>query len=294
MVYEQEIPEAMKKDHQWVCWRSEKRGGKTTKVPVNPATGRYARSNTPKTWSDFETAVRYYQKSETISGIGFMFSGDGEYAGVDLDGCRDPETGAVEDWAVEIIRRLDSYTERSPSGTGYHVIVYGSVPDGGNRSGDLEMYDSHRYFTVTGDRVPGGPKSVNHRPKQLHAIHQEYIATYSSEQATAPIKEQQRVPIPDQELLEKAKNAVNGRKFQSLWNGDIAGYKSHSEADQALCNLLAFWTGGDPDRIEKLFSMSGLVRDKWRKRPRYRERTIQNAIQSCSEFYEPTTSDYPN
>lgn len=291
MVYDNQIPEAMKKEHQWVCWRSEERDGKTTKVPVNPDTGKYARSNSPKTWSDFETALRYYQNTETISGIGFMFSGDGDYAGVDLDGCRDPETGEVDDWAIKIIRQLDSYTERSPSGTGYHVIVYGSIPKGGNRSGGLEMYDSHRYFTVTGGRVPEAPKSINHRPNQLHAIHQEYIENTDPEPSTAPAKEQRRVPVPDHELLEKAMNAANGRKFESLWKGDTSGYKSHSEADQALCNLLAFWTGGDPDRIERLFSRSCLVRDKWRKRPDYRKRTVQNAVQNCSDFYEPATSD---
>jgi primase-polymerase (primpol)-like protein len=197
----------------------------------------------------------------------------------------------VDDWAVEIIRRLDSYTERSPSGTGYHVIVYGSVPDDGNRRGGLEMYDSHRYFTVTGDRVPGAPKCVNHRAKQLRDIHKEYIAASGGGPATTPVKKRREVSIPDQDLLERAKNAANGRKFEALWNGDISGYDSHSEADQALCNILAFWTGGDPDRIERLFSRSGLVREKWRKRPDYRKRTIQNAIRSCSEFYEPPATD---
>ena len=86
-------------------------------------------------------------------------------------------------------------------------------------------------------------------------------------------------------------NAANGDKFRRLWAGDTAGYPSHSEADQALCNLLAFWTGGDPQRMEELFGRSGLARDKWWERPDYRERTIQTAIEDCAAFYEPEESE---
>lgn len=99
---------------------------------------------------------------------------------------------------------------------------------------------------------------------------------------------QTEVSLSDEELLERARNAANGEKFERLWNGDISGYPSHSEADQALCNLLAFWTGGDAQQIETLFGQSGLVRKKWRHRADYRERTIRNAIQSCSAFYDPS------
>lgn len=81
--------------------------------------------------------------------------------------------------------------------------------------------------------------------------------------------------------------AENGAKFDRLWNGDTTEYASHSEADQALCNLLAFWTGGDPHRVERLFYESGLVRDKWRDREDYRDRTIRKAIQDCPAYYTP-------
>src|SRR5207244_12523629 len=53
-----------------------------------------------------------------FAGVGFVFSSDDPYTGVDLDKCRNPETGQIEEWAQGIIEQLDSYTESSQSGTG--------------------------------------------------------------------------------------------------------------------------------------------------------------------------------
>lgn len=69
--------------------------------------------------------------------------------------------------------------------------------------------------------------------------------------------------------------------------GDTSGHPSHSEADQALCNFLAFWTGGDERQMERLFDQSGLVREKWRNQADYRERTIREAVKGTTDFYEP-------
>ena len=88
----------------------------------------------------------------------------------------------------------------------------------------------------------------------------------------------------DARLLERAHAARNGPKFAALWRGDVSAYPSHSEADQALCNLLAWWTGGDAARVDGLFRRSGLMRGKWDERrgePTYGERTIATAIAGC-------------
>src|SRR5262249_53715707 len=92
-------------------------------------------------------------------GVGFMFA-DG-FAGIDLDGCRNPETGDITAWADDIIQSLDAYVEVSPSGTGLHIFVLGKVPGAdkkfnlnpaiGHGKAAIEIYDSARYFTVTGD-----------------------------------------------------------------------------------------------------------------------------------------------
>lgn len=291
MVFAEQIPESLKEEDQWVCWRTEPRNGKATKVPVDASSGGYAQVDAPETWSSFETVLDYYESTDPVDGIGFVFRENGRYAGVDLDVCRDPETGDVDDWAMDVIRQLDSYTERSPSGTGFHVLVSGEVPDGGNRHDGVEMYDNSRYFTVTGDHIPDSPKAVEERSDRLEAVHDEYVLCEDDGSGSVQSVEGGDVSLPDDELIEKAVNATNGDKFRRLWNGDISGYESHSEADQALCTMLAFWTGGDYDRIEELFSRSGLVREKWWSRADYRERTIRNGIQYCSDFYEPTSGE---
>ena len=92
--------------------------------------------------------------------------------------------------------------------------------------------------------------------------------------------------LDDRDLLDKASAASNGADFDALWRGDLSGHGSASEADLALCNHLAFWTGGDPARIDSLFRQSGLMRDKW-DREDYRDRTIAKALEGRTEYYTP-------
>jgi putative DNA primase/helicase len=146
------IPEELRERPQWVCWRAIERDGKTTKVPYVPGTERRASTTDLMTWSTFSEALAAYEAGEPpYSGIGFVFSSADPFAGIDLDGCRDPESGNVEAWAREILKRVcEGYVEISPSGTGIHIIVEGSVRDGGMRKGPIEMYSRERFFTITG------------------------------------------------------------------------------------------------------------------------------------------------
>lgn len=296
------IPELMCERDQWVCWKEITRDGDKTKAPVDPETGDFASSADSDTWSTFKQ-VRETHESDSVrtSGIGFMFSEHSMLMGVDLDDCRDPVTGEPSDEAVEIINHLDSWTEVSPSGTGYHVIVQGVVPDGGNR-GDIdntqhvEMYDKKRFFTVTGDRVDETPESVETRPEEVKTIHSEFIAddedSDTDDDGNTP--DPVGVDVNNEELIQTAKNSENGDKFESLWNGNTRDYgNDHSRADLALCSKLAFWTGGDKRRIDTLFRQSGLMRDKWdedRGSQTYGERTIDKALKNKTEFYDPPSS----
>jgi putative DNA primase/helicase len=302
------LPEVLREREQWVCWREEDREGKPTKIPVTPRGGGFASSTDPETWGGFETALEYTE-TEYADGVGFVFTDDDPIVGVDLDDCRDPETGDVDDAARDIIDRLDSYTEVSPSGTGYHVLIRGELPDGRNRRGSIELYDTARFFTVTGDHVDETPTHVARRQDALAAIHHEYVQDTDSDTASesgqrgATDEEAATngavtvdVDLEDEELLEKATNASNGEKFERLWNGNTVGYDSQSEADMALCYLLAFWTGGDRTRIDHLFRESGLLREKWDEvhyadGSTYGEKTIERAIASTSEFYDPDAGD---
>src|SRR5215203_1732216 len=98
------IPDELKRRQQWVNWRLEERDGKTTKVPYNPRAGRKASSIDPATWSAF-AAVVSAAKSGAYTGIGFVFSSDDPYTGVDLDHCRDRETGEIAPWAWKWVER---------------------------------------------------------------------------------------------------------------------------------------------------------------------------------------------
>lgn len=99
-------------------------------------------------------------------------------------------------------------------------------------------------------------------------------------------------PLTDDEIVERAKSAKNGDKFARLWAGDISGYSSASEAELALCSMLAFWTGGDAAQIDRLFTRSQLMRDKWN-RADYRARTIQKAVEGCREVYGGGAAAFP-
>ncbi len=140
------IPAELRVRPQWVLWRLEERGGKPTKVPYNPGTGRRTSTTDLMTWGLFEEAL---EELERYDGIGFVFCSGDPYVGVDLDGCVDPETGEIAPWATQIIDGLDSYTELSPSGTGVHIIARGKFSANGRR-GPVEMYSRERFFTVTG------------------------------------------------------------------------------------------------------------------------------------------------
>ena len=213
-----------------------------------------------------------------------------------MDDCRDPESGTLEEWARDIVKRLDSYAEVSPSGTGVHVIAEGELPDGRSRSGDVEMYEMSRFFTVTGEHLDQTPTEVEQRLDAIRGVHADYVQDQDDDgdenQDDLGLEDAGHVDITDEELLERARAAENGDIFDSLWGGQTSGYDSHSEADMALCLHLAFWTGGDSRRMDALFRQSGLMREKWDEvhyadGATYGERTIERALETVDEVYEP-------
>jgi putative DNA primase/helicase len=138
------IPEQLKARPQWVVWKAV--GDKPDKVPHSARTGRMASSTDLLTWGTFQEALEAYENRD-YAGIGFVFSSADPYTGIDLDNCVDGD-GQIALWALEIVRYFDSYTELSATGTGLHVIVRGDVSN--RRKGDVEVYSSKRFFTVTG------------------------------------------------------------------------------------------------------------------------------------------------
>jgi putative DNA primase/helicase len=149
------IPEELRIRPQWVCWRyalDEK--GKWTKHPYNPQSGRRASHSNLLSWNAFEEVLEAYEAGR-YDGVGFVFCSADPYTGIDLDGCRDRESGEIEPWAAQIVQAFDTYTELSPSGEGIHIIAKGSLPGCGGKRKYIEMYDMKRFFTFTGHVVSG-------------------------------------------------------------------------------------------------------------------------------------------
>ena len=146
----QSIPKELRVRPQWVV--SKAVGAKPDKVPYSARTGRRGSSTDLMTWSTFEEALEAHERGE-FAGLGFMFSSGDPYTGIDLDNCVN-EDGQIALWALEIVRYFDSYTEFSVTGTGLHIIVRGDISN--RRKGDVEVYSSKRFFTMTGHVIEVG------------------------------------------------------------------------------------------------------------------------------------------
>jgi putative DNA primase/helicase len=194
-------------------------------------------------------------------GIGFVLTKESGIVGIDLDACRDPETGAFEGWAIEVMRLIKSYWEVSPSGTGIKGCAYGEKPGPNCKRNQVEAYDSGRFFTMTGQHIIGTPQSIQEQPSEIAAFYYSYLGDPEPSQ---PRESAPPVPtgLSDEAVLQKIMNYKHGNVVKRLWNGDISGFPSHSEADESLCSRLYFFSG-NPEQVDRLFRRSGLLRDKW-------------------------------
>ncbi len=282
------IPEELITFPQWVAWKDKKRpNGKIGKIPINPITGSFAKTSDPTTWGSFENAVEYFENNR-LKGVGFVFSEDDSFVGIDLDNCISADTGEIEPHALEIINRFDSYTEISPSGKGVHIIAKGNLPFGWRKNGNVEIYDNGRYFTITGNLLDGSSKIIAARSEEIKGFHK----SNSAQPESAAESTKHQLGIEDANLIEKAKFAENGKKFSRLWEGNSSNYRSSSEADLALCKMLSFWTDCNSTGIDRLFRQSGLYRTKWDKThsaegSTYDQVTIQKAIETTTKTYGP-------
>ena len=251
-----DVPAALRELKQWVCWGALERGGKATKLPLNPSTLKHASVMNPAHWGMLDAALGPVARRLAV-GVGFVFHGQG-FTGLDLDHCRDPNTGTLEPWAAAIVAEVNSYTEVSPSGTGIHIIVEGKKPGNRCREGQMEIYDQGRYFTFTGQHLEGTPTEIMQRQAELAVVYRREL-----EGASAQAADKKSLGAADRKLLDRAMRARNGDKFKRLWKGDISGYDSESEATAALLLMLAYWSRRDPVQVDRLFRSSGLMRDKW-------------------------------
>lgn len=245
----QNIPIELRALPQWVCAGPDK-------IPVSPRTGQAASVTDPATWGTFEEACRTGFKH-----VGFVLAAWDPYCIIDLD--NKPEKPlSEEEWQrhQKILTAFDSYTERSASGRGYHIIVKGKLPSGVHRD-NVEVYSSARYMICTGDVVRNTPI----------ADYQHLLDVLYGEMKPADTVEltERDSLLDDGEVVAMAMRAVNAEKFNALCAGDMTGYPSQSEADFALLSIIAYYTP-DNEQVRRLFRMSALgKREKAIKDDRY-------------------------
>lgn len=249
------IPHEMRIYPQWVVWRYEDTDSKKpTKVPYSARTGHLASVTDPNTWAGFDECVNA-MSSGWYAGIGFVLTENDPYSFIDLDDTKGDQTAL--DRQIKIFNEFNSYAERSPSGSGLHIIVKGAIPSGRRRS-FIEVYSSLRYMTMTGDVYRNAP--INDCNELLNVLWGQMgqgsvaVAHYAG---LAEAKE------TDEQVYNRAVAAANGDKFAELYAGKWEGmYASQSEADFALVDIIAFYTQNRA-QISRMFRASGLgQRDK--------------------------------
>ena len=281
------VPAELKERKQWVVWRLIEKNGKPTKVPFQP-NGKSAKTNDPQSWTDFQSVC---SALGDFDGIGFVFTADDPYTGVDVDNCIG-EDGKIKDWAVPIVDNLKavSYAEVSPSGLGIKALTraFHSVNKHTANVGDgkIEVYDKVRYFTVTGK----GKGEIQDGQSQVYWVCEKYLKPKpKSTTRKPPPPTASRVSV--EECLRLANRAANAYKFNQLFKGNISQHGSHSEADAALCAMLAFYSQ-DTAVIDSIFRKSGLMREKWDEKHSadsrtYGEMTIGFVLDNLTSTYTP-------
>lgn len=303
-IFYENIPAELKALPRWVCWKFEQRGGKMTKVPYTP-TGRRAKSNDPATWAAFDECRAAHERG-CFDGIGFQLDGSG-IVGVDIDHAKD----AAGNWntaATDITERLASYAEISPSGEGVHVFVKAVKPGSKskNAAAGVEMYDTKRFFTVTGNLYREELNAVQERQEALNGVYFKYLEPPQNVTATTGAEKPSAAdfaPLDDAAIIElfesgKAGGQKSGRgeELQAYWKGMPGLYTDDlSTADLSLCNALAFWTQKDAAQMDRLFRQSGLYlldgrAEKWNAKHNsagltYGEMTIAAAVAACNVVY---------
>ena len=307
------VPEELQAGPVWCVWKFEQRKGKWSKKPYFPGRGREVRffpasADRPHQWVTMQNAVNaaLNGSGEGVVGIGRLFTVDDPYCGIDLDCCLD-EDGQLADWAAPIVASLTgAYLEISPSGTGLKAWCRAKLPGPGGKitglgvggRGAIEIYDMDRYFAVTGHAYGDPVAVVAERTEAVLELYGRIEAHRSraAEPKTSPYPHHPPQPVvngpsdlSDDELLNRARSAANGSKFVALYDrGDLSGHHGDaSAADLALAAMLAYWTGGDAGRVERLFSNSALgCREKWVSRADYRKATIEKALASVTTYYD--------
>lgn len=280
--------------------------GKSDKLPVDWRTGQVTLKHSggahnPEIWLPYDRAAAAAAVMGPSYGVGFVFTEACGMFFLDIDGCLQAD-GSWSPVAQHLCTAFQGAAiERSVSGTGLHIVGRASlIPPHGTRHSahGLELYHTQRFMALGTDAV--GDASTDHTAALHWAV--QHFFPYTNGQHAASADEWRDGPVPewrgpadDAELIERVlshrsvssllgggasprdlwenNEAVLSRAFPSS-NGDAY---DRSKADMALAQHLAYFTGKDHARTERLMMRSGLHREKWDSRPEWLRSTIMHA-----------------
>lgn len=291
------IPQELRNLKQWGLFQLKwvKERNKNTKIPINPYNGKAGKSNDSSTWSDFDTALKALDEIERADGLAFYFTNG--YVGLDIDHISDD----LADWhqgdssVSNLINKFhlmtdETYMEVSQSGTGIHCIFKGKIPGKRRRKGNYEMYQQGRFFALTGNSI-GIPKIATLSKEKIQAL---YNFLFGADKSVPNEIEEPEITaldlsIPD--IIKRAEESKIGTRFTMFMEGGWEQfYNSHSEADMAFANDLAFWTGRDFHKMDTIFRNSSLMRDKYDEKhgaTTYGISLLNKAISETTNIYDP-------
>lgn len=274
----------MKARPNWVAISTfEKENGKLGKRPIDCNTGKYAESDHPETWADFETACKFARENGLIT-LAYALDGKDKIACIDLDGCMQ-ENGDFTELAQKTFKLGDgTYCEKSVSGKGLHVFGKTDGMDlrSFSKDGDMEFYRSARFIAVTGDNYGSSELKSFDNPEMKGLLESKFDKRPEIKNAGKGVEGFST--MSDRDVYDKACSAYKGERFKALFEGQDL-QNNHSNSDMSLMNLLAFWCNGDKEQMLRMFAASGLYRPE--KSQDYYECTVQKALEGTTDRYNP-------
>lgn len=283
----------IKELRQWTMFiRAKPKKGTTrsSKVPyrvTNPGSYHHANHKDPATWGRFEEAQRHLEDP----GYGFdgvLFALTPPYLGTDLDDCWDTAAGTWSEKAMDYVRRINSYTEISPSGKGLRIIAKGDIPRNreGNKDDGIALWKEHKFLSITGRTLPGYDMEPQERTDVFTEIYHK-LETKAGKSGDVPVRTSNlRIvkkgdPPSDEDVMILARQWAKEDRTKDLLEGNAGQYRKddgdidYSSADFAWLLLICRHTD-DEDQIDRLYQLHGPGHDEWANRNGYRARTLKN------------------
>jgi len=271
------ILEQLKKEKVWVAWNKVKfdshKGKKCDEAHPDEPSCKMPLIGKDKKYYDGAELLTYQEALDLkYEGVGIKCIG-GNIAAFDMDDCI--KNGTIHPKAQEIIDKISSYAEISPSGNGVRIIAAGTIPGDRNRTrktpwgGSLELYDENtpQYVTFTENTLNG--HDVGGEQEGIDWVYDTYLKPLETvidgkldglDGLDGLLRH--RGVVGDDIIVAKIRKSKSGKKFDSLAAGGPCGYDSESEADWAMAGIIRFWTQ-DATQIENIMRSTGRRRKKW-------------------------------